>query len=1049
MVHFHKDEISGRLLASVVDEKARKHPHQKFCILPNGESPREGFYDVTFEDIARAVDQMSWWIARTLGPGDEDDQTLAYLGTNDIRYIIVFLACNKTGYRLFLPSPRNSTEAFLHLLKETNTKAVLHPPGFKEHIPGVGRLVTTMEIVEIPWLNELWRKQTSSYSYIKSFREEQDRIALIVHTSGTTGLPKPIFLTHGYCATVDNVRNFPLPKGRRSSIPCNPLFEGGAVLTVFPFFHIVGFFFFAQAVFSGLPFATPPSKPLSGDLVVKTLRELRVVSAALPPSLIENICSSDFGLKTLTQLNNLYFGGAPLSPEIGEMLRGRVKLNSLIGSTEMGILLSMRPLDEADWSYFEWAPNFNIHMDPVSDNFYELVLRRGDNREVNGIFHSFPSLLEYRSKDLYTRHPTKKHLWKYSGRSDDIIVLSNGEKFNPVDMEKIIEAHPLVSRALIVGQGRFHSALLIEPNWELWHSRKFPSDSAFLDEIWPKIREANAGAPAYGRVMRSKIALADENKPFKTTPKGTTQRRLVQQDYEDLIETLYRNDHKKDLECPDEGYLANILIFIRQAVHNQLEDKNVHDADDFYEAGFDSLQTVFLANTLSSAIKSKHPDWSLSINIHDVYAHPTIASLSQYVTDRLQGNKTDTKALRYERINHMIQKYRDSLRPERPFTMWRKRGNQHVVLLTGSTGSLGSYILDQLLSDHTVVKIYCLNRSADAETRQRQVHVERGLGLWQTGGERVEFVKAVFGDDKLGLSESKYNTLLATVDITIHNAWKLDFNRRVESFESLIKSVRDLLAFSLRGYWCPHLFFVSSISTIYGWDPTMGRPSAPEDIIENSDAVLEQGYAESKHIAERLCYEASKTAGVPTTILRVGQIGGPTRAEGIWNRNEWFPSLIATSARIGKIPTSLGTNEVDWIPVDSLAEIIMEIIHSRLGTHSSSASAACFHIVNPKKTSWKSLLPFVQSKLNVAPVAASEWISNLKNVIDPTEEDLLQMPALKLLDFYRGLLLSDSPLADVEVRNTMKISPTLANLHPISEQMIKNWLWQWGLGEDS
>jgi thioester reductase-like protein len=95
----------------------------------------------------------------------------------------------------------------------------------------------------------------------------------------------------------------------------------------------------------------------------------------------------------------------------------------------------------------------------------------------------------------------------------------------------------------------------------------------------------------------------------------------------------------------------------------------------------------------------------------------------------------------------------------------------------------------------------------------------------------------------------------------------------------------------------------------------MGCLSAPEDLIEDPDVVLKQGYAESKHIAERLCYEASKTTGVPTTILRVGQIGGPTRAEGIWNRNEWFPSLIATSERIGKIPASLGANELDWIPV--------------------------------------------------------------------------------------------------------------------------------------
>jgi acyl-CoA synthetase (AMP-forming)/AMP-acid ligase II len=98
MVRFHKAKIGRRLFAAVVDEKARKHPRQKFCILPNGESPGEGFHDVCFKDIARVVDQMSWWIAGTLGFGD--DQTVAYLGTNDIRYLIVFLSCNKTGYRV-------------------------------------------------------------------------------------------------------------------------------------------------------------------------------------------------------------------------------------------------------------------------------------------------------------------------------------------------------------------------------------------------------------------------------------------------------------------------------------------------------------------------------------------------------------------------------------------------------------------------------------------------------------------------------------------------------------------------------------------------------------------------------------------------------------------------------------------------------------------------------------------------------------------------------------------------------------------------------------
>lgn len=45
-----------------------------------------------------------------------------------------------------------------------------------------------------------------------------------------------------------------------------------------------------------------------------------------------------------------------------------------------------------------------------------------------------------------------------------MIVLSNGEKFNPLTMEIIIEGHPLISKVVVVNQSRFQAGLLVEPN---------------------------------------------------------------------------------------------------------------------------------------------------------------------------------------------------------------------------------------------------------------------------------------------------------------------------------------------------------------------------------------------------------------------------------------------------------------------------------------------------------------------------------------------------------------------------------------------------------
>ena len=43
------------------------------------------------------------------------------------------------------------------------------------------------------------------------------------------------------------------------------------------------------------------------------------------------------------------------------------------------------------------------------------------------IFSTFPTRQEYWTSELYAKHPTKPDLWKYNGRADDIMVLSNGE----------------------------------------------------------------------------------------------------------------------------------------------------------------------------------------------------------------------------------------------------------------------------------------------------------------------------------------------------------------------------------------------------------------------------------------------------------------------------------------------------------------------------------------------------------------------------------------------------------------------------------------------
>lgn len=874
-------------------------------------------------------------------------------------------------------------------------------------------------------------------------------------------MPKPVHLTNGFFMTIDALPRLHWPEERT---PAN-IFQLSAedrVLFTTPFFHLMGYFSFVMSIFHNVPAIIGPDKPLSVEHMVGLMKATRPRAGLIPPSVLEDLSRSKEALECLKGLDFVCFGGAPLAPETGDRLRKYVKVVAAIGASEIGWIPAFIPEDETDWSYFEWNPAYGIDMQDTGDGLYEMVIPRLPNgRDFQGIFHTFPDRDIYQSKDLYTRHPTNPNLWKYYGRQDDVIVLNNGEKFNPITMEMTIETHPLVSRALVVGQSRFQAALLVEPNPEVPEM----DPKVFIEEIWPTVQAANQTIAAHGRVMKSKIGFASKAKPFKRTPKGTTQRRAVLRDHEKEINAIYETDLDKSLGdgLPETIDQESVTEYARQIVAQVLEMPDISTKQDLYGAGMDSLMTMQAARTLQRDVCTRKPDVKPdTITPQTIYANPTVEQLARVLYGILRG-KSEAGVPRAEKIQNLVEKYTAGLpghqnghlhgRPELPTT----------VILTGSTGSLGNYLLCDLLKTSSVSKIYCLNRS-DARNRQKKSFNEKGLHVnadeWD---KKVEFLQASFGEPRFGLTENKYQELLDSVDTIFHNAWKVDFNHSLESFgETHIKGVRRFVDFSLKSRFRAHIHFVSSVSTVGAWRSDMG-PLVPELPFEDSSVVLEQGYGESKHVAERICFEASRTAHVPTTIYRVGQIAGPTTSSGRWNPHEWLPTIVATSKAIGKIPNKLGSMKVDWVPVvskvfiscstaqhaertmqDTLSSIMLEMVHTR---HKDQAEVPCavFHLMNSEKPPWSSLIPAIQKQYQVEPVDYSSWVSELESIRNPTSTDVAEKPALKLLDFYRGLADESHAAgsADLDVQKAKEASATMRSLQPISAPLMANWLQQW------
>ncbi|KAK3656436.1 hypothetical protein LTR22_009709 [Elasticomyces elasticus] len=748
------------------------------------------------------------------------------------------------------------------------------------------------------------------------------------------------------------------------------------------------------------------------------------------------------GLEALWKLDLVVFGGAPLAGAVGDKIAEKTSLVSLLGATETGFMPTLVPSPATDWAYFEWAPDAGLVLDRQGDDLYELVIKRNKDRKYQGIFHSFPQHQEWRTKDLYQQHPSKPHLWKYKGRKDDVIVLSIGEKVQPTDGEKMIEGHPSVKGALVVGEGRFQCSLFVEPDWEVLPLTISADD--FLETIWPTIEKANAGLPAHGRIWKS-------NKPFVRSAKGSIMRRQTNDLYKDEIEALYSNEaHGKQLGTLDESAdLPTIRAFLRNAMRlaGLRFPNSAKDTEDIFSYGVDSLQVLALSSTLTHACSESR---KAAVSPRAIYAHPTIATLASSLhgsgkengVTRLVNNRADV-------MTALLEKYASGLPPAKTSSRAQHVSEEHTVILTGSTGSLGNYILQELVASTQVKRVYCLNRSSDAQDRQCLSFDARRAPI---DFMKVRFLQSDFGKERFGLSERTYTKLLQSVDLLIHNAWAVDFNKTLESFESVhIAGVRRCVDFSIQSQHRAHIIFVSSIASVANWSAKHSDElEVPEKMLEDHSLPSSSGYGESKHVAGLILGKAAERSGVSSTIIRAGQLSGPSDGSSVWNKHEWLPSLVITSKEMGILPEQLGTQDVvDWYPVDLAAKTVWEIANTAVHRmQEAGLMQETTHLVNPAVAKWNELAPTICEALqkragaNVQISPFQDWIRRLKDV-PHTLQDLESKPAVKLLDFYESLSAIVTRLPRLSTRRTALISRTMSEMKPVDEALMRVWVNGW------
>lgn len=568
MGQWHEDLIpleQARTLDGLFYQRVKRTPDG--IAYRNYDRANKQWYELTWADMER---QVARWRKALADEELESGDRVAILLRNGPEWVMFDQAALSLGLVVVPLYTDDRADAIAYVLKDAAVKLMLVQDSGRwkrmrevvSDLPSLQRVVVLESKQQIESDDEELVRAAKGWlpsrgEPLVQRRADSHSLASIVYTSGTTGRPKGVMLSHWNmlsiahasltvidCYTQDSFLSF-LPLSHTLERTCGyylPIMSGSTVgfarsipQLAEDLQHIKPTAIIAVPRIFEKVYARVQDQLKNKSAIARLLFRLTLdvgfkefeyrmgrrgwFPGLLIHPLLRKLVSGKILDKLGGRLRVAVSGGAAISPEIARVFLGLgLPMLQGYGLTETSPVISVNPLD-------------NIKPESVGVALRGVEVKIGENDEL--LVKTPGMMLGYWNNHAATAEMIDPQGWLHTGdqaridedahihitgRIKDILVLSNGEKIPPSDMEMAIALDPLVEQVMVVGEGKPYLGALVVLNSDLWsglaaeYDLDPSSDESLSDErlehvLLKRIRAQLRDFPGYAKIRRVALLL--------------------------------------------------------------------------------------------------------------------------------------------------------------------------------------------------------------------------------------------------------------------------------------------------------------------------------------------------------------------------------------------------------------------------------------------------------------------------------------------------------------------------------------------------------------